>query len=74
MAEYTPAQRYEFIRDCIVAMGYLPREVQAVQNDPRATNREFDGAVTTAMERHGIRPYGVDASRGGEQHQEGRGE
>lgn len=67
MAEYTPTQRYEFIRDCIVAVGFLPREVQDVQKDTRATNREFDDAVTAAMERHGIRPHGVGLPDGGKQ-------
>lgn len=60
MAEYTDADRVAFLRQMIVGEGFLPKELQDVTRDNRATDAEFDEALEGAMRRYKWKPSPVE--------------
>ena len=56
MAEYTDSDRIAFIRHMIVGEGFMPRELNDVMKDSRATDADFDEALESAMRRYKREP------------------
>lgn len=60
MADYTDADRVAFLRHMIVGEGFMPRELQDVMRDSRATDAEFDEAMQSAMQRYKFKSAPVE--------------
>lgn len=62
MAEckYTDSDRFAFLRHMILSEGFLPRELQDVMRDSRATEAEFDEGIESAMRRYKFEPAPIE--------------